>query len=215
MVYVGISIYFFSAFIGIRLWTMVAGKKLNEVQGRRLEIFCSLAAMLVPIIPALLISVPQVLFGVQGANPQLSRCSQGYISFWQIIAAGLVFTVPPTLVSLCTMVAIMYTVSSLLRNSHFSAVQRKAALALAFRVVFLSLAVGVHEVYYVLADIFRLLEVDFFDAIGSVHENIIGHYLLATWGSLFFLVFGTTHQSLAALHVIEKKNIVVTDDDGY
>jgi purine-cytosine permease-like protein len=92
---------------------------------------------------------------------------------------------------------IVYHIVRLLRNSSINKDQKRAALFMAMRVFLLCAAVYCHGFYYIVADIYRYKRMDmpFWNAQSAKNENFVGHLLVATWGTLFFLAFGTTTQS--------------------
>jgi len=206
LLYLQQAIYLFAALVSIRLWMIVSGrdtKKKDSVS--KIEWIMVWIGFVVSLIPALLISLPQVIYGIEYVREdfKLFRCSQGYIARWQLIAGGLAFTVPSTIIGFTCLGVIIYHIVKLLKNSNINQAQRSAAMFMAMRVLILCIAVFVHGIYYILADAYGFMRTNVpwwsGDGKGSKNEHMIGHILISIWGLLFFITFGTTKQSRKAI----------------
>jgi len=204
LVYTGQCVYWFSACIAYRLWMIVSGREMAKRDGQRVEWRLVALAYLVALIPTFLSFVPQLLDPTRPTQPLLNRCSDGYIQPWQILATGAGFSILPTLACFVLVVMIIHHIFRLLRlsSSVTTADQRGSALTMASRVMCLCLAVGGVGGYYIVADFVRYAEVaNGWQAPGLVagFPGPAGHILVAIWGILYFLIFGTTSQSRRVL----------------
>jgi len=200
VVYAQQAVYLLSAMVSIRLWMIVSGRDAKHKERvPKIEWMLAMVGVLVPAIPALLVSVPQLIVGIQYVPEdfKLFRCSQGYLYRWQLIAAGLVFTVTSFVIAFACLNVIIYHIVRLLRNANINKEQRKAALFMALRVFVLCVAVYVNALYYIVADYMRFNRKNmvFWNPVKAKNENFFGHILISMWGILYFLAFGTTTQS--------------------
>lgn len=185
------------------MWMIISGHELQRPDARRFEVRLSQICFLVPLIPACISVIPQFFLGPYRDTDDLSKCSTAFMRPWQALLSGAAFTLLPTfitLISLALVVHAMYRIVSLSSPAQKeSGTTRRTALSLCSRAFILALGIGTTGFFYSIRDIRRYLygppDPKSTNMIDFLQRIEIGHLFIASWGFLFFLIFGTTGQA--------------------
>ncbi|KAI8053826.1 hypothetical protein BDF22DRAFT_439467 [Syncephalis plumigaleata] len=215
-----------SAMVIIRLWMSTFGYLPSTgPQVYKFERQTVVVGLGLTLVPALLASLPQIISQDYTSDlARLNKCSSGYIKTWQVIASGAAFSIPIVLTSILALAAISWRVGFLLfyRKKLVSKQQSREALKVALttlvRVVLFFISIGTIQIYYIVAD-FLVINQTPGTALGEStstnHGNRFGHFMLSIWGTVMFLIFNTSRQSLWVLRTSCRKRVHSQCDSSY
>ncbi|RKP09107.1 hypothetical protein THASP1DRAFT_29096 [Thamnocephalis sphaerospora] len=199
----------FAAGFALRLWYVLAGRETAALSAthawRRLDRWTSYTAFLVPIIPALIATVPQMVMWNSLRKSTAGDCKFGYMMRWQLIAADVIWAVPPTMTCLGLLfaggVVFLCRYSSMLRYVRL----RSFPLGMTLRTLVVCLNVGVTGVIYIESALENYavapgpLTAPAAPSAEKKTQYGVGNLLVALVGMLVFCAFGTVTKGRRSL----------------
>ncbi|KAI9227084.1 MAG: hypothetical protein DHS80DRAFT_24595 [Piptocephalis tieghemiana] len=213
IVYVSKAGIFFAAFFAFRIWLVACAAPDNWlVRHFNLERWMTILSVVLPIIPTLLSTLPQIIDPPPVTDTSIPYvCKSGFLRQWQIYAVGAPITLPPTLLAIYCVGSILHQhcVASVMTQYRLRAAAPSSGMSI--RVLLITLINVINSLYYCYFEVQHAFNLPPGGLMSQTYINgrypvDMGDFIVAAWGIITFVIFGTAKESMdRTLHLLGRQ----------
>ncbi|RKP14137.1 hypothetical protein BJ684DRAFT_19430 [Piptocephalis cylindrospora] len=203
IVYVSKAGIFFAAFFAFRIWLVACAASDNRlVRHFNIERWMTILSVVLPIIPTLLNTLPQLIAPPPITDTSIPYvCKSGLLRQWQVYIVGAPVTLPPTILAIYCLGSIIHQhcVASVMTRYRLKASAPSSGMSIrALLITIINVVNSLYYCYFEIQHVFHLPAGGLMSQtyLNGRHPVDMGDFIVATWGIITFIIFGTAKESM-------------------